>query len=87
MSNLLNEFFNSNPEANKYLTSEQIEDLKKDFQEWHDKKSLSFVEVTEPVMKYISKYWNPMTRVIIDCNMAELLEGQLTHNNNSFIKD
>lgn len=79
MENLLNEFFSSNPESSKHLTSEQKEDLGKNFQEWHDKKSLSFFEVTEPVMKYISKYWHPMTRVIIDCNMAEL--------NNSFIED
>lgn len=29
----------------------------------------------EPLMEYLTKYHNPHTRVIIDCNSAELLSG------------
>jgi hypothetical protein len=34
-SNVLNDFFNSKSDANKYLTAEQQEDLENDFYRWY----------------------------------------------------
>ena len=44
MRNLLNEFFNSRSDANKYLDAAQQEEMEKDFQEWMSTQPTMIVE-------------------------------------------
>jgi hypothetical protein len=46
-----------------------------------------FYAAVDPVMELINKYFDPHTRVIIDCTNAEILSGIATHNTMKFVKD
>lgn len=41
----------------------------------------------EAVMKYLAENHHPHTKVIIDSDSAELVEGLATHRTEKFIKD
>ena len=40
MSNLLHEFFNSQSDANEFLTASQQDKLEKEFGEWNEQRNL-----------------------------------------------
>ena len=46
-----------------------------------------FKSAVESVMQYLSENHHPHTKVIIDSDSAELIEGIATHRTDKFIKD
>ncbi|WP_253378578.1 hypothetical protein [unidentified bacterial endosymbiont] len=46
-----------------------------------------FKSSVEAVMKYLAENHHPHTKVIIDSDSAELVEGLATHRTEKFIKD
>lgn len=46
-----------------------------------------FKSAVESVMKYLAKNHHPHTKVIIDSDSAELVEGIVIHRTDKFIKD
>lgn len=38
----------------------------------------SFKELSIPLIKFLQKNYNPHTKIIIDCNSAEIVEGILS---------
>jgi hypothetical protein len=47
----------------------------------------TFEEAVEVVMAYLAENHHPHTKVIIDSDSAELVEGLATHRTEKFIKD
>lgn len=45
-----------------------------------DTNRIYFEELAKLMMKYLAENHNPHTRVIIDCNSAELLSGEICIN-------
>jgi hypothetical protein len=48
---------------------------------------VSFEEVVKPVIKWLNDHSHPNAKIIIECDKAELVEGQQTVVTNEFIKD
>ncbi|EFA5318582.1 hypothetical protein EYX56_04920 [Escherichia coli] len=46
-----------------------------------------FTASVEAVMKYLADNHHPHTKIIIDSDSAELVEGIATHRTDKFIKD
>jgi len=46
-----------------------------------------FKSAAESVMQYLAENHHPHTKVIIDSDSAELVEGLATHRTEKFIKD
>jgi hypothetical protein len=53
----------------------------------YDKKRHEFIELVTPVMKWMAENLHPHTKIIIEANTAELVEGEISYNNNEFIVD
>lgn len=53
----------------------------------NEQKRKEFERVAKPVIKFINNYYHPHTKVIIDCDSAEVLEGALMSRTDEFIKD
>jgi len=74
MKNLLNEFFNSKSDANKFLEASQQEALENDFQKWFDEK-MSFELVMPILIKYMATKHHPHTVAIVSSINAQVFEG------------
>lgn len=48
-----------------------------------EQKSAEFQELIRPVMKWLDENFHPHTKIIIDCNNAEVVEGVMGANNNN----
>lgn len=46
-----------------------------------------FIKAVEPAIKWLNENCHPHTMILIDGTRAELLEGQMTHRTEEFIKD
>lgn len=46
----------------------------------------SFKEIVEPVMKWLNENCHPHTSIVIGSDIAELMEGQITHHTEQFLK-
>lgn len=46
-----------------------------------------FLEASKPLIKWLCENRHPHCKVIVDCNSAELLEGEFSVITNEFIKD
>lgn len=46
-----------------------------------------FIKVVEPVIKWLNENCHPHNYIMIDSTTAELLEGQLAHKTEDFLKD
>ena len=53
----------------------------------YDKKKHEFIELVNPVMKWMAENLHPHTKIIIEANLAELVEGEISYNNNEFLVD
>jgi hypothetical protein len=87
-TNLLHNFFNSRSDASPLEASAQ-EKLEKEFQEWMDQqdtRELTFDEVVEPVMEYLSLTSNPHAMIEIHVNRAILWDLQESHVTDKYIK-
>lgn len=77
MKNLLQEFFNSKSDANKWLSASQQESLEKDFQEWYLKfGTKDFKDAAMPMIKHLSEEHHPHHVAVITSTLAELSEGK-----------
>lgn len=47
----------------------------------------SFKAVTEPVIKWLCDNMHPHSKVIIECDCAELVEGSIGYTDESHIRD
>lgn len=55
--------------------------------EKQDQKREEFIELVAPVMKWMAENLHPHTKIIIECNSAELVEGCIGYKNDEFIVD
>jgi len=46
-----------------------------------------FIELVTPVMKWMAEELHPHTKIIIEANSAELVEGDIAYKNDEFIVD
>ncbi len=76
-----------NTEPKQWLENVKAEILQKQGYMKDIEAEYDFQQVVEPVMDWINKYGNPHMKVIIDCNLAELLSGEYTHKTDAFIRD
>lgn len=51
------------------------------------KKLQEFKDVTDAVIKYLNDNFHPHTKIIIDTNRAEVVEGVMAIKNDRHIKD
>ena len=51
-------------------------EFKKEYEERVRLKS-EFKKAAEPLIKYLQNNWHPHVKVIVDCESAELLEGEM----------
>jgi len=52
-----------------------------------EEKRKEFIELVTPVMKWMAENLHPHTKIIIEANSAELVEGEIAYVNNEFIVD
>lgn len=87
---LLNLFFNSKSDANKYLTAEQQEELEKDFNHWCQMNYTNSIIDTSnelcdlkrsslPLIKHLCENYHPHVTAIITPTSVELLEGKKSY--------
>jgi hypothetical protein len=55
--------------------------------ETQEKKRAEFEELVRPVMKWMSENLHPHTKIIIESNSAELLEGDMAVSTNEYLID
>jgi len=46
-----------------------------------------FKTLADPLIQFINDNFNPHTKIIIDCDSAEVLTGEMAYPNKEFIKD
>jgi len=59
----------------------------KEYKEMQEEKKIQFEEVVRPVMKWMAENLHPHTKIIIEANTAELVEGDISFNTNEYIVD
>lgn len=52
-----------------------------------EKQRALFHEAAKPLIKYINEHGNPHMKVLVDCDSAELLSGDMVIEDASFILD
>ncbi len=52
-----------------------------------DEQKKSYVEAVRPAMKWIAENCHPHTKIIIESDSAELVEGIIAERTDEFIKD
>lgn len=52
-----------------------------------EKQRAEFEELVRPVMKWMSENLHPHTKIIIEANVAELLEGDMVIQTNEYLID
>ncbi len=52
-----------------------------------DEKFAEFEELVRPVMKWMAETLHPHTKIIIEANSAELVEGDMVVSTNEYIVD
>ena len=83
---------------NSFTNTEHLIDSKNgyesDFKIWFDQNRKSDAEMMEdfeiatyPAIEYLFKYHNPMTKIFIDYDRAELLSGEKCYNRSSEVPD
>jgi hypothetical protein len=53
----------------------------------YEKKKAEFEEIVRPVMKWLAENQHPHTKIIIEANIAELVEGNIAVQTNEFLVD
>jgi hypothetical protein len=51
-----------------------------------EKQRALFCEAAKPLIKYINEYGHPHMRVLVDCDSAELLSGEMSIEDTSFTR-
>jgi hypothetical protein len=46
-----------------------------------------FKTMADPLIQFLNDNFNPHATIIIDCNSAEVLTGEIAYHNKEFIKD
>lgn len=52
-----------------------------------EEKLEEFKKLSNPLIKWLNDNYHPHTKIVIDCNSAEVLEGSMAHATNEFIRD
>lgn len=73
--NLLQEFFNSKSDANRYLEASEQERLEKEFQEWYEEKSNDLEFAARPLIKHLAEKHHPHTMAVVESDGVKLWEG------------
>jgi predicted transcriptional regulator len=59
----------------------------KEYKEMQEEKRKEFIELVTPIMKWMAENLHPHTKIIIEANSAELVEGDISYVNNEFLVD
>lgn len=46
-----------------------------------------FKKASEPLIKWLNENTDPHSKVIVECDSAELVSGEMSHRTTEFIKD
>lgn len=52
-----------------------------------DPKRKTFIEAAEPLIKWLAENVHPHHLVVVTSNSAELLQGEVAHKTDKFLKD
>jgi hypothetical protein len=52
-----------------------------------EKDRKKFEKLSKPLIKFINDKFNPHTKIIIDCDSAEIVVGEASFRTDEFIKD
>jgi len=85
--NLLADFFQSQSDANRYLSANEQEALEEDFQKWYDGESKKLSFLATPLMRTMCENYHPNHVCIVTGTTAEISEGIECYKTNDFIVD
>jgi len=83
----VNEQYNEFAKKQLLFLIEEIKQLCKDEESEDEESETAFKEAVEPAIRYLLKNHSPHTKIYIDYDNAELLEGQECHNLTNEIPD
>lgn len=57
------------------------------FSRSNEEKRPDFEEAAKPLIKFLCENYHPMCKIIVDCDSAEILEGEMRLNTDEFVPD